>query len=272
MVYQKMKKKAHIWVAREQSDLPKNSTLEYDIEDSGTIKKMLPEKEIVHLIAKEVSIDHAIKFDDALRGTHKVPVEILTQIDKKAQSTLVKEGVRQLVDTSFNKNERLQFYKESLEQKLTKEEQVEFSHLLNRRSQVHEFEKLYHSLNSLELREQLSQIGRMTFGIETWKKFETIQTFKQELAKQSPEKSVIFSELMKKDLREIESQRVMSAIQSIDSRLTNFQNINQLQPKELADILFKMRILYPNWNEELKQQTKIQLTTHLTENKQNEIA
>ena len=268
----KSEKKAHIRVAFEQSDLSKARIRKFFNQLYGTIEVRSPEKEIVHLIAKEVSVDHAIKFDDALRGTHKIPVEILTQIDKKAQSTLVKEGIRQLVDTSFNKNERLQFYKESLEQKLTKEEQEEFNHLLNKRSQVHEFENLYHSLNSSELKEQLSQIGRMTFGIETWEKFETIQTFKQELAKQSPEKSVVFSELMKKDLREIENQRIMSAIQSIDSRLMNFQNINQLQPKELADILFKMRILYPNWNEELKQQTKKQLTAHLPENKQNEIA
>jgi hypothetical protein len=268
----KNEKKAHIGVAIEQSDLPKYSTLGHAIKYDKTIEKMFPEKEIVHLISKEVSIDHAIKFDDVLSGTHNVSIESLTQIDKKAQSTLVKEGIRQLVDASFNKNERLQFYKESLEQKLSIEEQKEFNHLLNKRTQVHEFEKLYHSLNSSELKEQLSQIGRMTFGIETWKKFESIQTFKQELAKQSPEKSVVFSEMMKKDLSEIESQRIMSAIQSIDSRLTNFQNINQLQPKELADILFKMRILYPNWNEELKQQTKKQLTAHLPENKQNEIA
>ncbi|MEQ7040670.1 hypothetical protein ABQD91_00090 [Enterococcus hirae] len=48
----------------------------------------------------------AVKYDEILRGKEQGTVELMTQIHVEAQSTLVKESVRQHVNTSFKETDR----------------------------------------------------------------------------------------------------------------------------------------------------------------------
>ena len=73
------------------------------------------------MIAKEVTPELAVKYDEILRGKEQGTVELMTQIHVEAQSTLVKESFRQHVNTSFKETDRLEFYKKSIIEKLKKE-------------------------------------------------------------------------------------------------------------------------------------------------------
>ncbi|MEQ7039249.1 hypothetical protein ABQD66_05615 [Enterococcus hirae] len=58
------------------------------------------------MITKEVTPELAVKYDEILRGKEQGTVELMTQIHVEAQSTLVKESVRQHVNTSFKETDR----------------------------------------------------------------------------------------------------------------------------------------------------------------------
>lgn len=157
-------------------------------------EKRLLEQELVYLIAKEVTPELAVKYDEILRGKEQGTVELMTQIHVEAQSTLVKESVRQHVNTSFKETDRLEFYKKSIIEKLKKENRSDLGDqledLLNSGAKIDRFDRFYRLLNSPESKKQLSYLGRLVFGENQWHKFETVQAFKEELKETEAKKIV----------------------------------------------------------------------------------
>ncbi|MBF8807562.1 MAG: hypothetical protein IC227_03205 [Enterococcus lacertideformus] len=229
---------------------------------------MISEKEFVHLIAKEVGIDHAIELDEVLRGKTEGTAELMSKIYTDAQSTIIKEWIKQLVQDSFDKKRSLQFYKKCLEKELTPENREELNRL-NEKSEIHEFEKLYHSLESLKLKEQLHPIGRLIFDEEKWGKFENIQLYIQEL--KGKKVNIPLSEMMEKDLDEIKNLRIMNGLRSIDSRLEDVTIIQKLKFDEVEGAIFKLKAHYPYWDEDLQKQATKQVSVHLEESEQSQL-
>ena len=232
-------KKTYISIATNHSDSPFiGNSIPYfkkiNLEESTIItKKRILDQELVYLIAKEVTPELAVKYDEILRGEEQGTVEVMTQIYVESQSTLVKESVRQHVNTSFKETDRLEFYKKSIIEKLKKE---------NR-----------------------SDLGRLVFGENQWHKFETVQAFKEELKETEAKKNSSLSEMMKKDLSEIENQRHMNGLRSIDNKLANNDYLKQLKPEQIATIMLQLKVNYPNWTEKNFEQVNNQLSTYLNE-------
>ena len=232
-------------------------------------EKRLLEQELVYLIAKEVTPELAVKYDEILRGKEQGTVELMTQIHVEAQSTLVKESVRQHVNTSFKETDRLEFYKKSIIEKLKKENRSDLGdqleNLLNSGAKIDRFDRFYRLLNSPESKKQLSYLGRLVFGENQWHKFETVQAFKEELKETEAKKNSSLSEMMKKDLSEIENQRLMNGLRSIDNKLANNDYLKQLKPEQIATIMLQLKVNYPNWTEKNFEQVNNQLSTYLNE-------
>ncbi|WP_148282902.1 hypothetical protein [Enterococcus hirae] len=104
-------------------------------------------------------------------------------------------------------------------------------------------------MNSPESKKQLSYLGRLVFGENQWHKFETVQAFKEELKETEAKKNSSLSEMMKKDLSEIENQRYMNGLRSIDNKLANNDYLKQLKPEQIATIMLQLKVNYPNWTE-----------------------
>lgn len=221
------------------------------------------------MIAKEVTPELAVKYDEILRGEEQGTVEVMTQIYVESQSTLVKESVRQHVNTSFKETDRLEFYKKSIIEKLKKENRSDLGDqledLLNSGAKIDRFDRFYRLLNSPESKKQLSYLGRLVFGENQWHKFETVQAFKEELKETEAKKNSSLSEMMKKDLSEIENQRHMNGLRSIDNKLANNDYLKQLKPEQIATIMLQLKVNYPNWTEKNFEQVNNQLSTYLNE-------
>ena len=221
------------------------------------------------MIAKEVTPELAVKYDEILREEEQGTVEVMTQIYVESQSTLVKESVRQHVNTSFKETDRLEFYKKSIIEKLKKENRLDLGDqledLLNSGAKIDRFDRFYRLLNSPESKKQLSYLGRLVFGENQWHKFETVQAFKEELKETEAKKNSSLSEMMKKDLSEIENQRYMNGLLSIDNKLANNDYLKQLKPEQIATIMLQLKVNYPNWTEKNFEQVNNQLSTYLNE-------
>lgn len=268
-------KKTYISIATNHSDSPFiGNSIPYfkkiNIKESTIItKKRILDQELVYLIAKEVTPELAVKYDEILRGEEQGTVEVMTQIYVESQSTLVKESVRQHVNTSFKETDRLEFYKKSIIEKLKKENRLDLGDqledLLNSGAKIDRFDRFYRLLNSPESKKQLSYLGRLVFGENQWHKFETVQAFKEELKETEAKKDSSLSEMMKKDLSEIENQRYMNGLLSIDNKLANNDYLKQLKPEQIATIMLQLKVNYPNWTEKNFEQVNNQLSTYLNE-------
>lgn len=268
-------KKTYISIATNHSDSPFiGNSIPYfkkiNIKESTIItKKRILDQELVYLIAKEVTPELAVKYDEILRGEEQGTVEVMTQIYVESQSTLVKESVRQHVNTSFKETDRLEFYKKSIIEKLKKENRLDLGDqledLLNSGAKIDRFDRFYRLLNSPESKKQLSYLGRLVFGENQWHKFETVQAFKEELKETEAKKNSSLSEMMKKDLSEIENQRHMNGLRSIDNKLENNDFLKQLKPEQIATIMLQLKVNYPNWTEKNFEQVNNQLSTYLNE-------
>lgn len=268
-------KKTYISIATNHSDSPFiGNSIPYfkkiNIKESTIItKKRILDQELVYLIAKEVTPELAVKYDEILRGEEQGTVEVMTQIYVESQSTLVKESVRQHVNTSFKETDRLEFYKKSIIEKLKKENRLDLGDqledLLNSGAKIDRFDRFYRLLNSPESKKQLSYLGRLVFGENQWHKFETVQAFKEELKETEAKKNSSLSEMMKKDLSEIENQRLMNGLRSIDNKLANNDYLKQLKPEQIATIMLQLKVNYPNWTEKNFEQVNNQLSTYLNE-------
>ena len=268
-------KKTYIFIATNHSDSPFiGNSIPYfkkiNLEESTIItKKRILDQELVYLIAKEVTPELAVKYDEILRGEEQGTVEVMTQIYVESQSTLVKESVRQHVNTSFKETDRLEFYKKSIIEKLKKENRSDLGDqledLLNSGAKIDRFDRFYRLLNSPESKKQLSYLGRLVFGENQWHKFETVQAFKEELKETEAKKNSSLSEMMKKDLSEIENQRHMNGLRSIDNKLANNDYLKQLKPEQIATIMLQLKVNYPNWTEKNFEQVNNQLSTYLNE-------
>lgn len=268
-------KKTYISIATNHSDSPFiGNSIPYfkkiNIKESTIItKKRILDQELVYLIAKEVTPELAVKYDEILRGEEQGTVEVMTQIYVESQSTLVKESVRQHVNTSFKETDRLEFYKKSIIEKLKKENRLDLGDqledLLNSGAKIDRFDRFYRLLNSPESKKQLSYLGRLIFGENQWHKFETVQAFKEELKETEAKKNSSLSEMMKKDLSEIENQRYMNGLLSIDNKLANNDYLKQLKPEQIATIMLQLKVNYPNWTEKNFEQVNNQLSTYLNE-------
>lgn len=268
-------KKTYISIATNHSDSPFiGNSIPYfkkiNIKESTIItKKRILDQELVYLIAKEVTPELAVKYDEILRGEEQGTVEVMTQIYVESQSTLVKESVRQHVNTSFKETDRLEFYKKSIIEKLKKENRLDLGDqledLLNSGAKIDRFDRFYRLLNSPESKKQLSYLGRLVFGENQWHKFETVQAFKKELKETEAKKNSSLSEMMKKDLSEIENQRYMNGLLSIDNKLANNDYLKQLKPEQIATIMLQLKVNYPNWTEKNFEQVNNQLSTYLNE-------
>lgn len=268
-------KKIYISIATNHSDSPFiGNSIPYfkkiNLEESTIItKKRILDQELVYLIAKEVTPELAVKYDEILRGEEQGTVEVMTQIYVESQSTLVKESVRQHVNTSFKETDRLEFYKKSIIEKLKKENRSDLGDqledLLNSGAKIDRFDRFYRLLNSPESKKQLSYLGRLVFGENQWHKFETVQAFKEELKETEAKKNSSLSEMMKKDLSEIENQRHMNGLRSIDNKLANNDYLKQLKPEQIATIMLQLKVNYPNWTEKNFEQVNNQLSTYLNE-------
>lgn len=268
-------KKTYISIATNHSDSPFiGNSIPYfkkiNIKESTIItKKRILDQELVYLIAKEVTPELAVKYDEILRGEEQGTVEVMTQIYVESQSTLVKESVRQHVNTSFKETDRLEFYKKSIIEKLKKENRLDLGDqledLLNSGAKIDRFDRFYRLLNSPESKKQLSYLGRLVFGENQWHKFETVQAFKEELKETEAKKNSSLSEMMKKDLSEIENQRYMNGLLSIDNKLANNDYLKQLKPEQIATIILQLKVNYPNWTEKNFEQVNNQLSTYLNE-------
>lgn len=71
--------------------------------------------------------------------------------------------------------------------------------------------------------------------------------------------------MMKKDLSEIENQRHMNGLRSIDNKLANNDYLKQLKPEQIATIMLQLKVNYPNWTEKNFEQVNNQLSTYLNE-------
>lgn len=71
--------------------------------------------------------------------------------------------------------------------------------------------------------------------------------------------------MMKKDLSEIENQRYMNGLLSIDNKLANNDYLKQLKPEQIATIMLQLKVNYPNWTEKNFEQVNNQLSTYLNE-------
>ena len=268
-------KKTYISIATNHSDSPFiGNSIPYfkkiNLEESTIItKKRILDQELVYLIAKEVTPELAVKYDEILRGEEQGTVEVMTQIYVESQSTLVKESVRQHVNTTFKETDRLEFYKKSIIEKLKKENRSDLGDqledLLNSGAKIDRFDRFYRLLNSPESKKQLSYLGRLVFGENQWHKFETVQAFKEELKETEAKKNSSLSEMMKKDLSEIENQRHMNGLRSIDNKLANNDYLKQLKPEQIATIMLQLKVNYPNWTEKNFEQVNNQLSTYLNE-------
>ncbi|MCH1978092.1 hypothetical protein MCG01_13375 [Enterococcus hirae] len=268
-------KKTYISIATNHSDSPFiGNSIPYfkkiNLKESTIItKKRILDQELVYLIAKEVTPELAVKYDEILRGEEQGTVEVMTQIYVESQSTLVKESVRQHVNTSFKETDRLEFYKKSIIEKLKKENRSDLGDqledLLNSGAKIDRFDRFYRLLNSPESKKQLSYLGRLVFGENQWHKFETVQAFKEELKETEAKKNSSLSEMMKKDLSEIENQRHMNGLRSIDNKLANNDYLKQLKPEQIATIMLQLKVNYPNWTEKNFEQVNNQLSTYLNE-------
>ncbi|MEB8420593.1 hypothetical protein [Enterococcus hirae] len=268
-------KKTYISIATNHSDSPFiGNSIPYfkkiNIKESTIItKKRILDQELVYLIAKEVTPELAVKYDEILRGEEQGTVEVMTQIYVESQSTLVKESVRQHVNTSFKETDRLEFYKKSIIEKLKKENRLDLGDqledLLNSGAKIDRFDRFYRLLNSPESKKQLSYLGRLVFGENQWHKFETVQAFKEELKETEAKKNSSLSEMMKKDLSEIENQRYMNGLRSIDNKMANNDYLKQLKPEQIATIMLQLKVNYPNWTEKNFEQVNNQLSTYLNE-------
>ncbi|MFB8593263.1 hypothetical protein [Enterococcus hirae] len=268
-------KKTYISIATNHSDSPFiGNSIPYfkkiNIKESTIItKKRILDQELVYLIAKEVTPELAVKYDEILRGEEQGTVEVMTQIYVESQSTLVKESVRQHVNTSFKETDRLEFYKKSIIEKLKKENRLDLGDqledLLNSGAKIDRFDRFYRLLNSPESKKRLSYLGRLVFGENQWHKFETVQAFKEELKETEAKKNSSLSEMMKKDLSEIENQRYMNGLLSIDNKLANNDYLKQLKPEQIATIMLQLKVNYPNWTEKNFEQVNNQLSTYLNE-------
>ncbi|MGX7036782.1 hypothetical protein [Enterococcus hirae] len=268
-------KKTYISIATNHNDSPFiGNSIPYfkkiNIKESTIItKKRILDQELVYLIAKEVTPELAVKYDEILRGEEQGTVEVMTQIYVESQSTLVKESVRQHVNTSFKETDRLEFYKKSIIEKLKKENRLDLGDqledLLNSGAKIDRFDRFYRLLNSPESKKQLSYLGRLVFGENQWHKFETVQAFKEELKETEAKKNSSLSEMMKKDLSEIENQRYMNGLLSIDNKLANNDYLKQLKPEQIATIMLQLKVNYPNWTEKNFEQVNNQLSTYLNE-------
>ncbi|MBO1101821.1 hypothetical protein [Enterococcus hirae] len=268
-------KKTYISIATNHSDSPFiGNSIPYfkkiNLKESTIItKKRILDQELIYLIAKEVTPELAVKYDEILRGEEQGTVEVMTQIYVESQSTLVKESVRQHVNTSFKETDRLEFYKKSIIEKLKKENRSDLGDqledLLNGGAKIDRFDRFYRLLNSPESKKQLSYLGRLVFGENQWHKFETVQAFKEELKETEAKKNSSLSEMMKKDLSEIENQRHMNGLRSIDNKLENNDYLKQLKPEQIATIMLQLKVNYPNWTEKNFEQVNNQLSIYLNE-------
>ncbi|OWW60537.1 hypothetical protein B645_07120 [Enterococcus hirae 88-15-E09] len=136
---------------------------------------------------------------------------------------------------------------------------------MNSGAKIDRFDRFYRLLNSPESKKQLSYLGRLVFGEEQWHKFATVQAFKEELKETESKTNSPLSEMMKKDLSEIENQRIMNGLRSIDNNLENDDYLQQLKPEQIATIMLQLKINYPNWSEKSFEQVNKQLNTHLNE-------
>ncbi|EOA8346564.1 hypothetical protein ACIMRO_002070 [Enterococcus hirae] len=136
---------------------------------------------------------------------------------------------------------------------------------MNSGAKIDRFDRFYRLLNSPESKKQLSYLGRLVFGENQWHKFETVQAFKEELKETEAKKNSSLSEMMKKDLSEIENQRHMNGLRSIDNKLENNDYLKQLKPEQIATIMLQLKVNHPNWTEKNFEQVNNQLSTYLNE-------
>ncbi|EPH99092.1 hypothetical protein D920_01460 [Enterococcus faecalis 13-SD-W-01] len=254
---------------------------------SSVINKQIADKKIAAFIDKEVSIDTVIMCDDLLGKTKIDTADLMIRLYGEVKSTAIKEYIREKAAASLIREDQLHFYKETILQKLTKENQQElgqaFVHLLKQTSdssaitskKLHQFEKVYavvHSEESkarydyLEAKELLNGLGKITFGQEAWEKFDKIVLLRQEVSDKKVKETIQLPEMMEKSVEEIRKQRIENALRTIEVDKSVHRG-----PDEIADTMLKLKAHFIDWEDKLKEQVQTYLTNHLSKDDQEQV-
>ena len=238
------------------------------------------------MIAKEVNVDAAIELDEMLRGNRKKTADTMAKLYSEIPLTLVKEFIRKQVENSFDPDEKLAFYKESVRQRLTPEQRqgagLEVKDSLNALTKLEQYEKIHTVFESPESKQQydypeskelLAGLRKCLFGDEEGRKVETILWLKQE----SPKEKVNMPELLGKNIKEIENLRIASGLRTINAKIfvpAEFPartDEKKLHIEGLADTMFKLKANFNNWNAKTQERVKKQLMPHLNEKERNQV-
>ncbi|MBF8807939.1 MAG: hypothetical protein IC227_05800 [Enterococcus lacertideformus] len=103
-------------------ELPENLKKEKShLFDGDTFERLFAEKKLLLLIAKEINIETALTYEKIQRGKQQEPARLLADIYGQTENLSVQQDIQEQVKL-LSENERLQFEKEILAQKLIKED------------------------------------------------------------------------------------------------------------------------------------------------------
>lgn len=257
--------------------------------NSKILDKCIADPQIINLIEKEVPFDTVVMCDDLLGKTKIEEIELMTRIYGEVHSTIIKEHIREQVDTSYSQDEKLRFYKEVIQEKLLKENHQELVKELNQSfnklsdpssissETFNQFEKIYAVIHSneskvrydyIESKELLADLGKNVFGQKSWKKFDTILLLKQELSNEKVKKTIHLPEMMQKSLEEITNQRIENGLRAIG--ITGIVRSGQTKPEEIANTMLQLKTHFAEWDDGLEKQVKTYLSAHLPRDEQEQ--
>ncbi|OQO68192.1 hypothetical protein BH747_12555 [Enterococcus villorum] len=112
--------KAYVWSAVNKSDLPFidriNMRIDYLLptHEKAKLEELITHKEFVRLVADELGIETALKFDQGLKTDMKENRELFLTIFRHTHSTTMKEYLLQRANSELNREEQANFYQQIL--------------------------------------------------------------------------------------------------------------------------------------------------------------
>ncbi|MFN6834122.1 hypothetical protein SFB97_06925 [Enterococcus hirae] len=112
----KIELKACVSACLHKSDLPFKEQVDQKLDvfltdkEQRQLKEMVSQKEIVRVLAEQRDYETAVKFEKVLKKEEVGEINWLVSIYNDTPFLLIKESITSLIDSSFNKADRMQFY------------------------------------------------------------------------------------------------------------------------------------------------------------------
>ncbi|EOH89707.1 hypothetical protein [Enterococcus villorum] len=133
--------KAYVWAAVNKSDLPFIDRINIRIDyllpthEKAKLEELITHKEFVRLVADELGIETALKFDQGLKTDMKENRELFLTVFRQTHSTTMKEYILQRANSELNREEQANFYQQILPFTPKKMEKLAYGLLIRPQSQ-----------------------------------------------------------------------------------------------------------------------------------------